>query len=318
MTTELDNYIEDELKKFDEEIDQTSSHVLQLDESIDIIYHYCSARTCLSIIENKNIWACDYLQMNDPRELRYGLDTVLELASRSPLAGQGSIRDFWKRWARGTNVVMKESLFLLTSFSIDKDFLPLWQNYADDGRGFAVGIDAKFLARPLVQIPNALQGVHSTKYDHSALQKEQKRIVDGVERLLTNKSIARLIGNNMAKQSEFRRRLSVRSASDAIWNSMQYKHPAYAYEREVRAAIFVGQNHLAQMSTLKVHARNHDLVRYCEIPLTTPDGQSAIREVVAGPASTDFSRRALQTLFAKQNLKIAMEESTSPYRSFRP
>ncbi|MEO8560092.1 MAG: hypothetical protein ABI439_13570, partial [Rhodospirillales bacterium] len=48
-----------------------------------LAYHYCSAATGLAIVEGQNIWASDYTKMNDPKELKYGVDAMRAVISQT-------------------------------------------------------------------------------------------------------------------------------------------------------------------------------------------------------------------------------------------
>lgn len=106
----------------------------------DVLYHYCSAETFLSICQNKTIRFSDLFSMNDFMEMRWGYG-VWEEAATLVLGKVG------KPFLDRIDVVLHEhgkaALSLACCFSKHGDVLSQWRAYAEDGRGYAIGFRAK-------------------------------------------------------------------------------------------------------------------------------------------------------------------------------
>lgn len=120
-----------------------NSRVLYQPNSEEIIYHYCSAATCLAICTNKSLQFSDLIIMNDSSELIYSLE-IFESLKNDGLSTSmyGVIKDFIKNFTH-------ESLFLTSYFSQAPDLLSQWRAYADDGNRFCIG----FCANTLLHLP---------------------------------------------------------------------------------------------------------------------------------------------------------------------
>lgn len=118
-------------------------------KSNDIVYHYCSVETFLSIIQNKCLWLCNIEKSNDSAERKYYekalIETVNELLT-SRLSKQkkeklDGVLDYLENGLR-------EPLRIHScSFSSDGDMLSQWRGYADDSTGVAIGFWEPFLIK---------------------------------------------------------------------------------------------------------------------------------------------------------------------------
>lgn len=146
-----------------------NSRVLYQPNSEEIIYHYCSAATCLAICTNKSLQFSDLMIMNDSSELIYSLE-IFESLKNAGLSTSmyGVIQDF-----------THESLFLTSCFSQAPDLLSQWRAYADDGNGFCIG----FCANTLLHLP-----VYPVKIIYNANEQKNNLInhANCIEKNLSN------------------------------------------------------------------------------------------------------------------------------------
>ena len=117
------------------------------------LYHYCSVPTFYNIIKNKSIWLSDISKSNDSQELRWVLGELrvfmmkqwLVYAENAQKAGKTVDFDQFDK----TYSVIDKLLCLegnknwVFCLSEKKDELGQWRGYADDGRGLAIGFEAK-------------------------------------------------------------------------------------------------------------------------------------------------------------------------------
>src|SRR5271165_2462927 len=108
------------------------------------LYHYTDAAGLKGIVENQEVWFTSLFHLNDPSELRHGVDcAVEELRGRRAVALQQgddftqTVCDEIERLV--THDPRSDLGFFVASFSRASDDLGQWRGYGDDGRGFAVG-----------------------------------------------------------------------------------------------------------------------------------------------------------------------------------
>ncbi|MDP2301672.1 MAG: DUF2971 domain-containing protein [Ignavibacteria bacterium] len=128
------------------------------------IFHYCNKKTFWSICKNKSIWLSSIFSMNDSKELSWGRDILTEVLKKH--------RDEFQQEFRIQLIfivfsIEKNLLPLIASFSGDGDLLSQWRAYADDGKGFSIGLDASYI--------NDYFPVRLKKVLYN--QKEQKRLL---------------------------------------------------------------------------------------------------------------------------------------------
>ncbi|QBR01827.1 DUF2971 domain-containing protein [Paraburkholderia pallida] len=107
-----------------------------------IIYHYCDPHAFLSIIESKALWLSNARKMFDPR-VGDGIGSMLVNAlagnQREPQAPNGAATEL----LLALNVSRRE--LFTCCFSGNRDATTQWLNYADRGRGLAIGFDTGVL-----------------------------------------------------------------------------------------------------------------------------------------------------------------------------
>lgn len=111
------------------------------------LYHYTSAAGLRGILESRSIWLSDIRSLNDPRELIFGQEVFLPRVCQwieINFAGANKI-------ALLDAVVQKfeadatKNQFFSASFCPEADSRHLWKNYADDGKGVAIGVPGDVL-----------------------------------------------------------------------------------------------------------------------------------------------------------------------------
>ena len=119
------------------------------------LYHYCSANTLLSIVEHKSIWLSDAEKTNDYTEMKWlfsQIEEVIEVIlssykekySNEVLMETKKIvfQTIEKLLFKKARIVQYAKSFL-TCFSEAGDLLSQWRAYGNDGKGVAIGFNAK-------------------------------------------------------------------------------------------------------------------------------------------------------------------------------
>jgi hypothetical protein len=104
-----------------------------------MIYHYCDAAAFISIVTNKKLWLTNTRKMNDHSE-----GAIIERAILKWLR-EDQERNDPPRYADNAASLIEEALaqnrpeLYACCFSRERDSTTQWLNYADRGRGFAIG-----------------------------------------------------------------------------------------------------------------------------------------------------------------------------------
>lgn len=110
---------------------------INLEEDDQTIYQYTTWKGLKGIIKDQELWFTDYQFLNDPTEIKYAVSYFAEnIFTEEQRAGK---EDFYER--QTSTLVSKP--FYFASMCAEKDYLPAWRMYADDGAGFAIGFKRK-------------------------------------------------------------------------------------------------------------------------------------------------------------------------------
>lgn len=283
---------------------------------MDLLYHYTSASGLLGILDKYteetpalSMWATNALYMNDPSEFRLGqyvFHTILpdieaELnipeSEQLSLAAQTMIQEgvFDKLEVGGSARVetINQGIAYVLSLSQERDTLPMWRMYAQNGNGLAIVFDKKMLTElygeSLKECMYATQGNYG----------EFKEIVKNEYiQYKQDNSFLRLC--NPYIQLMFITHLYHRFCA-------YLKDSAYAYEKEVR---------LKATSADKILYREKDglIIPYVTIQLPI----SCVKEIIIGPTADPIRMKMSISMYLQSkgidDSLINISHSTIPYR----
>lgn len=204
----------------------------------DIVYHYCSLESFLSIIRNSTIRLTNISKSNDRTEIQYCFDVFERTLRDSCMEFSSEFIDNAELKSHFNNIdydslvtraVINDSLiYYVACFSADADLLSQWRGYANDGKGVAIGFYSNNFAnaRDLKnikynKITYDMQTVKSELHDY--IIQKLKKIRDEVD---ANKS-ACLYDTAINDV-----------ISGMVYNAIFYKNPAFSEENEWRLVFY--------------------------------------------------------------------------------
>lgn len=114
-------------------------------------FHYTSARGLLETLKGQQIWASSSSSLNDLGEVRQGWDLVRETLEGMP---DSSTTETLRSLAED-ELSGRHEVFVLSASTRDDDAAQ-WRLYADQGRGFAIGLDAAVPLAAVSKVPKPL------------------------------------------------------------------------------------------------------------------------------------------------------------------
>lgn len=117
----------------------------------DLVYHYTSLKSVLSIIESGQLWASYITQMQDKEEYFHALNSFAKAAGFINSLSHKTLRDCLIERTTVALVNRDEPeqfiypLFV-SSFSYARNDPELWQKHADNGKGVCIGFDNEKLS----------------------------------------------------------------------------------------------------------------------------------------------------------------------------
>jgi hypothetical protein len=281
------------------------------------VYHYTNDVGLKGILESGTLWLTDMFDLNDPSEVRHGFSLAVDALNARAEAGPPESKLFARQMeAFGSQGgIQAAAHYFVSSFSSDGDDLGQWRAYADNGRGYALGFNARTLEDAYTKTNGTPIPTNSTfhiTYDDKQLTALQGQIIDLAFPLISLPR-GRSLGSDALR--EYMTELSVLVSLHTLRASLFFKHEAYRNEQEYRFM----QLHRADIAApgVKLRARRHALVKYREFEWKSV-APAALTQIVAGPAA-DFERAerfAQECLRLFHPVSMQIIPSKIPYRAF--
>lgn len=310
--------MQDALEEFNDEAAEIVHSFLATLESQPpppIIYHYTNDVGLKGILETGQLWLTDIFSLNDPSELTHGFSVAIN-ALTSKVASDSAVGEkFAKKFAAFAEqgAIPKVAHFFMCSFSSSGDDLGQWRAYADNGRGYAVGFDAKALEDGYTKqggIPIPNNSTFHITYNDAQLLGIQDQIVEKMHDLIMLPAGRKL---KNAAINVYMAELQMLFTLHILQTILFFKHEAYANEREFR---FLQIHKANEPPTVEVRARRYGLVKYRKFDWRSV-AADALKKIVVGPAAdygtaTQFAKDCL-SLFHHGNVEVTRSEI--PYRA---
>jgi Protein of unknown function (DUF2971) len=292
------------------------SESIEAEPPPNLIYHYTDGSGLIGIIRYGTLWLTDIFSLNDPSELKHGIDIASSLIN-SIKSDDDVVRFFAERFVKIVNEGIENiANFFVCSFSTDGSDLSQWRSYADDGRGYVLGFDTQALEQAFGKTTAASLWACSTfsiTYDDGQLADIQEKMINVVLPHLRN---VKRMGLDAETSSLFHRGLTLRLALGCVNASVFFKHPAYTSEREYRFLQL--HRYDDELKAVKFRQRPYQLVRYMEYAWKDV-ACDALKCVVAGPASDpvmakQYAIDCLKSFMPDKFDQIRIDRSKIPYR----
>lgn len=305
----------------DEGIAVSSTHSLilrSLNVPTNLLYHYTSIQTLISILKYKDkeghryLWLSDVLYLNDYKEVKDGLDLLenrieerkYELDSR----GYYKLLSIFFR-----NLSMLDNLHMgiyVMSLSEKKDSLNQWRSYTPHEKGLSVGFDfsdcSGFLDKAGLKLFKCI-------YDQ---ENKIKLIDDLIEHFLQGFDAV-----DVEDSSAFYSKVLKGGELSFFWRSSMstfylflsiIKNQAFEEEQEWRLISIGGKQGYSELNYREGASM---LIPYLKVPIKL---EEYFAELLLGPTSSeDLSRRAVKGLLEKNLLSdVILNVSKIPYREW--
>lgn len=283
------------------------------------IFHYTNDKGLRGILESGKIWLTDIFCLNDPAELRHGIEHAIELIRSMAENGPPEFKLFATKFsAISSGGIERSAHYFVSCFSKNGDELGQWRAYGDDGRGFALGFDGtrleqRFAAPNGVAMPN--NSTFPVTYDDRMLRTIHEKVI---QKLVPFVSEPR--GRNLDNYAinAYMKHLSINLSVLVFWVALYFKHEAYVNECEYRFLQIQSGDLTAE--NVRFRARPYGLVRYTEYDWRSV-APEALKEIIIGPAaerhkSQSYAQDCLDA-YGYCTDDVQLRFSNIPYRSAR-
>lgn len=287
---------EQALKTFREEAELLINQDFQEAESgtphQPMIYHYTDVKGALGILQTGHLWFTERAHLNDPVEIRYGLNIAHELFEKAA-SNRGAVlpKDVALHLQGEFYLGLAIYGFWIASFSLDGDDLSQWRSYADEGRGVCLGfstdrIDMTEFAKPVPGDPSCLR--FPVSYSNASLRKHMQTYVDRGLDLLERLELVSRESYKPHGRALLYERDSLRAMNNGIYlNSFLFKHAAYDHEREYRLLVSGLRETLSRCDHHRLRERKGEIVGYLDLPIPSWKQPGVLAHIRLGPAASD-------------------------------
>ena len=296
------------------------------------VYHYTSLETLFKILDGvkdgyMTFYATRISELNDTSELIYGFKKFWDYLpdiERELHINRDEFR--LSRITDSKGLVNNEGLpFVITkelkenrqfpfviSFSNAKDSLPMWNTYASNGQGVALGLKLQVDIKE-TQIANGTV-IDFTAYDPKMVHSISVYYGDISKKSLAYKYVKMLYFRyykevlNVTEKGHIRNMQLNLIKEIATSSSVLLKHPSYSYEKESRYFGIVQDYNSIQFRT---NAKGN-VIPYVEIKIPT---SKFVRIIIAPCRDMNTIEDIIQLRLKQKEInKIKIEKSKIPYR----
>lgn len=187
----------------------------------DHLYHFTDCAGLIGIFETKTLWASLATSLNDPSEVRYGIDLACALLRRKDVTARNfSLQDMEERIATRAD----ESRAYVISFCKNLNLAGQWLHYGRSGSGVALGFYPDRMTQPPFDLFRIL-------YRHDEQVDAIRLIVRSADQTLDE--LLPEVGDE--SQRNRLKDIAVDLTADHLWMaSPRFKHPSFEAEEEWR------------------------------------------------------------------------------------
>lgn len=282
------------------------------DQEANLIYHYTDDKGLWGILSSGNFWMTSVFNMNDPSEISHGVSLACSVFRHlASTQNQFEVEFSEKFTSIARYGIANIAKFHALSFSFHDDELSQWRSYANDGCGFAIGINKRKLENWITTQKSTTIGGFPIEYNSKKLEQINISLYNLLRPALLSLQQLNLqqpLLNHVLKI------FSVSLAVRVIEASTHFKHEGYASEAEFRILEIGSAHH--NLPNQKHRLRDTEVVYYTELEWKTfiPD---AIETIMIGPGANKEKAK----LYIEECLKlhrvpnVFIQKSEIPYRS---
>lgn len=268
----------------------------------EIVYHYTDAAGLYGMMKSKCLWLTNYRFLNDTSEFAYTKELVRSLIGAANVKHPDAVVTSLQARIVHYQSMNAPSAGYVFSLSEHSDDLSQWRGYANEGKGFTVGLCGESLNSAAASQKDF--GFAQVEYDPDRQRKPLKQALQELERVLREE---------IAKEGHREKQLIEEAARlfdyVAENRSSLNKHASFQAEREWRVFAYPAGD-----EEVKVRLSKDRLIPYLEISLADAP-RLPIKTVGIGPGFPRAEiREAVKALANQFNHKIDIYSANTPYR----
>jgi hypothetical protein len=273
------------------------------------LFHYTNERVLFAILDSGLLWFTSIYHMDDPEELDFGFNVARGLFKKAADGSKGLMRKFCRGLAEdGDRKRIRELIaFYSVSFGL-RDDGKQWTDYADGGRGIALGLAAEFFEAAPVEDPDNPKPEDMIRcgkvtYGPEDGQARHQKVIDAALTVIEQVRRQKWL-RSCEEAATFCRYLAVSTYTEILWNCVTSKDSKWSHQHEQRLLVM---NSLKRPRIPIVNADVRPRVEIIQLRL-----KQCITEVMVGPkAEKDSLERVRAGLAARGLAHVTVTQGKS-------
>jgi hypothetical protein len=260
------------------------------------LFHYTTVEALFGIIKTETFWFTSVYHMDDDAELSFGFGISNSLLSAALRREDANVKRFLKPLVDDVGFArMKARIEFYSASFGQKDDARQWTDYADGGRGVAIGLGPKFFGFEKKEDfkPEEKIFLGKVEYGEPAAKIRHAAIVDSAMQTIKQAHKQCLL-IKAEDEEAFLHLIAAYMYVEILWNSVTSKSDKWAHQLETR---------LLAVNDLKnpgIEIKNAPARPRVEIPL--PFLKANITEVMMGPKADDVARANVRKILDDNGL----------------
>ncbi len=272
-----------------------------------LLYHYTTLEGLKGIIENRSIWFSHISTLNDPLELQYGRQLILEEINKHiEIEKDEHIKELLKNLDTFITSFGERMLYVyITCFCEDENLLSQWRSYSADGGGYNLGIsinsETKFglNLNDLSQSSNTIlrKVIYDPRQQKNIINSYISKIIDGAR-----EAILRLNKENGGIPIAWEAQVAVESVNLLFDIMFCLKNEVFKEEKEWRFIKVSPENINSELVNFR--GRNENLIPYFNTFIYNNIGTNPIfplKKIMYGPLLEETRTRMSLDLFIRSS-----------------
>ena len=275
---------------------------LYADRPDDILFHYTSLGSLLSILKSRSLWATDIRFFSDAAELKHLMNA---LHDGIRLRNNDEVLHQFRDWL--SDRLPQGNMVFAVSFSAHGDLLSQWRAYSSPAKGVSLGFDPKAI---VALATNQSFSLGRCLYDRKEQDQLANEILDSVLYL----------GAQMGKDPKRHPSQSYYTAFEEMETPLLrigalFKHPAFREEVEWRAVSPVLTDYVH--SRIQYREGASTLVPYLDFELAASSSPLPLSSVIVGPTPhVNLASDAISRCLSGYGASPGVYPSIIPYRTW--
>ena len=260
------------------------------------LFHYTTADALFAIIKSETFWFTSIYYMDDDQELSFGFGISHSLLSAAFQREDLHVKTFLKPIVDDVGFDRIKSRFEFYSASFgQKDDARQWADYADHGKGVAVGLAPKFFS--IIKSgdfkPEEKIFLGKVDYGEAAAKKRHAPVIDSAVETVKQAYRQGLL-LKAEDEEAFLHLMAAEMHVEILWNSVTTKADKWSHQAETRLLA------VNDLKNPRIKIKNADKRPRVEIP--QPLLKSNITEIMMGPAADDDTRAKVRSFLDDNDL----------------